>query len=135
MVANISDAQLDDKKILLALLDIIDFSQDREVYTEQFFQNCQKQAFLDIFNKMPFDKRQHITGLLGKEENEERKRDLLLQYISEKEYIDSLKSVSQAAFTKLIETLTPTLSTEQLTKLQLFFQEIPMQKASIFSSK
>ncbi|MHB8598394.1 MAG: hypothetical protein ACYDER_16445 [Ktedonobacteraceae bacterium] len=114
--------QQDPKDILIEILNIIGYEDEKESYADEFIQNCEKQALLDALKALPKERQETLRQKLAMATDQEQQKLLLKEYITSLEYTEILKKVAQNAFIELIDELMPTLSQEQITILQKYMQ-------------
>ena len=110
--------QQDPKDILVEVLNIIGYEDDKEVYVDDFIQNCEKQALLDALDALPKEKQETLRQKMAMTPDQEQQKVLIKEFITPSEYTETLKKVAQNAFVELMNELMPTLSHKQMTKLQ-----------------
>lgn len=114
----------DPKEIIVNVLDIIDYQDDKPKYATEFIDLCEKQALLDALQSLPKEKQADFKQKMSWAKDQDRVKDIIKEYITAEQYTDALKKASQTAFTKFIETLLPELTDGQKDKLQAYLQSI-----------
>lgn len=111
------------KKILLKILETIDYSDDREKFADEFIKNVHLQSLLDLISTLPTDKQEEIKTKLSANANDSNKiTSLVSTYFSQQQMQDALETSAKKAVTKYIETIDHTLSTIQRQQLADTFQ-------------
>ena len=115
----------DAKTILLKILDIISYSEDREKFTAEFFQTVSLQALLDLFNTLPQDKKdQFQQKIQGIENDAVQMQEELKKYFTQNQIEQTIETSARNAVTEYIKTIEPTLSDPQKQNLTNYFSEI-----------
>lgn len=121
----------DPKTILLRILDIIGYSEDKEKYATEFLQNVSLQTFLDLYNTLPQDKKDQIQQqIISAGNNPQAVRDLLKNYFTESQIEDVIQNASKNAVTEYMKAIDPTLSETQRTSIVNFAKELNQNNAS-----
>ena len=120
----------DPKDIILNILTIIGFTDDKEAAADEFIQNCEKQALLDILVALPVEKQDALKRQLAGVKDQDQQKAIIAEYVSSEQYQESLQKASATAFEGLIEEVIPTLSKEQTDKLQSYFTSFTKPVAS-----
>ena len=115
----------DPKQILLRILEIIGYSEDKDKFATEFLQNVSFQALLDLFNTLPQDKKDQIQQQITNANNDISKvQQALSQFFTEDQISKSIENSSKNAVEEYIKTIEPTLSQEQKQNLANYFNEI-----------
>lgn len=114
----------DPKEIIIKILEIIDFEEDKEEYAKKFIQVCEEQAILELLKGMSDEKREELAGRVTEENTDKENSKILKEYFSEKDYSQALESASERVFRDYLDTIEPTLSPEQKEKLEKFLDSI-----------
>lgn len=114
----------DPRKIIVEVLSIIGYEDDKEAYAAEFIDLTEKQALLVCLQELPPDKQEAFKKQMSQATEEEHVKEVIKQYVSAEEYTEALKSASQDAFTKFIETLIPELDDEQRDQLQKYLHTV-----------
>jgi|SRR3989338_7160455 len=115
----------DPKTILLRILDIIGYSEDREKFATEFLQNVSLQTLKDLLNILPQDKKDKIQQqIIGAGNNPQALRDILKSYFTESQIEDGVQNASKNAVTEYMKTIDSTLSETQRTGIVNFAKEL-----------
>jgi hypothetical protein len=114
----------DPKEILLNVLTIIDYKDDKETFANQFLQLCMQRALVDIVEALPQDQQKTIQEEVTPDKKPEEVQQILQRYFSQEQYLQQLQLSTQALFQDYIQTITPTLSDDQKQKLQQYLTSI-----------
>jgi hypothetical protein len=108
------------KQLIIQILNIIGYEKDKEKFAEEYWNICIENVIFKLISNFDDNKKielQNKISLLKQNDNIEK---LLLEYFSEDEYKEAVKTESQTMFVEYINTLLPTLNEEQVKKLQEF---------------
>ncbi len=106
--------------LIIEVLNIIGYTDDKQKFANDFIDSCRKQTFLELLSNLPSEEQQALNQQL--ESGEDSKTSLLLnEQFSREEYNQALKKVIEGAFKEYLETIKPHLSKDQLQELQVFF--------------
>ena len=125
--------QTNPKQILLQTLDIIEYQNDKNAFSDEFMVLCQQEAFAKILEDLPEDKRkQFASKLINKEKlSNEKAKELIEQYFSKEHLLQTLQEATNNQFHNFIEEIEPTLSTEQIDKLEQYFETLRNNNSSL----
>src|SRR5690348_8721689 len=110
--------QRDPRDILIEVLTIISFQDDKEAYADRFIQNCEKQALLNVLSTLSEEKKQDFKQKMVGVTDQERAKQIITEYVIPEQYNNTLKKTAETTFRAFIEVILPTLSKEQVDKLQ-----------------
>lgn len=125
----------DPKQILIKILEIIGYSEDKDKFATEFLQNVSLQSLLDLFNTLAQDKKDQMQKDVSLAGNDPQKlQEILKNYFSQEQIDTALQNSSKNAITEYIKTIEPTLSDVQKQSLANYFNEItknnPLQMPS-----
>mgnify|MGYP001582613593 CR=1 FL=1 len=116
--------------ILLKILDVIDYGDNKHAFIDEFIKNVQLQSLLDLISTLPTDKQEEIKTKLSTNVNDADKvASTLGAYFTQSQMQDALEVASKNAITKYIETINGTLSVSQKQELANAFQELQTASA------
>ena len=118
------------KDNLLETLTIIGYTDDRDKFAEEFLNLCQQQAFLNLIQKLPKDKREELEKELSQGNSSQKLQEIIRKYFSIKKYTEALEEVTEKAFMGYIEKVLPILSASQKNNLQKFLSSLASAKTS-----
>ena len=116
--------QQNPKTLIIEVLTLIGYEENKEAYATAFIQNCEKQALLDLLTALPQEKQSELKQRLGGVTDLAQQKVILFEYITLEQYTTALQNASQTAFEGLMEEILPTLSTEQADRLQAYLQSL-----------
>ena len=115
----------DPKAILLRILDIIGYSEDKEKFATEFFQNVSLQALLDLLNTLPQDKKDQLQQKIASLGSDAAKvQGELKAYFTDSQLEQAIENSAQNAVTEYMKAIDPTLSDSQKQNLANYFSEI-----------
>ncbi|MBI2613617.1 MAG: hypothetical protein HYW62_02500 [Candidatus Levybacteria bacterium] len=116
---------MNNHNILLKILEIIGYSDDKDAFVDEFLKNVQMQSVIDLIQSLPQDKQSEIKEKLAQIQNDQNKAsDLLKAYFTEEQIQEALKNSSKKAMEEYIKAINPTLSSAQKNNLITFSQQI-----------
>ncbi len=108
------------KDIILKMLDIIGYREDKEVFANEFLKNVYLQSVQDLIKALPQEQQGIKDKIVAAKTPEELDKIVKVSFSSED--IDKALSLSsQNSMSEWIKTVIPTLSLEQKQKLQEYF--------------
>lgn len=113
------------KNILLKILEIIGYSDNKEIFADEFLKNIQAQSVIDLIQSLPQDKQSQIKKQLLTNPNDPNKvADVLKLYFNNEQIQEALKNASKTAMEEYIEAISPTLSSTQKNNLVTLSQQL-----------
>ncbi len=112
------------KDIIVAVLTIIGYEDDKDAYADEFIKNCEKQAIADAIKALPERKQEELKQRLFWTHVQEKAKAIIVAYVTPEQYREAIQKAAQTAFQRLIEEIIPTLSNEQADKLQSYLQSL-----------
>lgn len=109
--------QQDPKQILLQVLTIIDYADEKEAFAEEFLQICHEQAMADLLTSLTEEQKKVL----------QRTTDIqttLAQIIPSEQLNKALKEATKIQFQDYLKTIKPSLSQVQKDKLNTFFSSL-----------
>ena len=111
----------DPKTILLRILDIIGYSEDKDKFATEFLQNVSLQALLDLFNTLPQDKKDQLQQKIVSVGNDTAKIQVELKvYFTPSQMEQAIEGSAKNAVTEYVKAIDPTLSETQRTNIANF---------------
>jgi len=111
--------------LLLKILKVIDYNEDKEAFISEFIKNVRLQSLLDLISTLPTDKQEEIKAKLTSNANDAVKvTSTISAYFTQSQMQDALETASKDAITKYVETINHTLSVSQKQELANTFQEL-----------
>ncbi len=115
----------DSRAILLRILEIIGYSEDKEKFATEFLQNVSLQALLNLFNTLSQDKKDQLQQKMQSIGNDAVKmQEELKTYFTQEQLEQAIENSAKNAVTEYIKTIEPTLSDSQKQNLANYFNEI-----------
>jgi len=122
------------KQILMHILTIIDYQEDKDAYAAQFIHLCEQQALFEVLKTLPEPKQHGLAQKMRRVTTQQRVNEMLFEFITPEVYSQVLSSVSQKVFSDLLQVLLQDMSADQKMKLQSYTQLLASQLQHIKSS-
>lgn len=109
----------DPKQIILQVLEIIGYEDDKDKYANDFLSLCLQKAFVSLTQDFPQDKQDQLTqrmSLISADKIE----GLLLEYFPKEKFETAVKEASRSTFEDYLKTIIPTLNDDQKNKLEQY---------------
>lgn len=107
------------KQIILQVLEIIGYEDDKEKYANDFLSLCLQKALVSLSQELSQEKQDELTQRLSLTKPEDMEK-LLLEFFSQEKYEEVVKTASQSLFEEYLQTIIPTLNEEQKNKLEQY---------------
>jgi hypothetical protein len=121
----------DYKEILLKILEVISFTDDKEAFMKEFINNVSLQAFVDLVQTLPQDKQEELKkAFAAAGENAQKINDIVKNYFSEEQINNALENAAKNGVTEWMKAVDPTLSDPQRQKLVDLSQQFAPPVAS-----
>src|SRR5689334_22081310 len=114
--------QQNPRDIILQVLIIIGYEDDKEVWANKFLANCEQQALINVLNRFSQGKKDELIQKMAGVTDQQKRKAIISQYIIPQEYTQALIRTSGTAFEEFIDEIMPILSEEQTIKLQTYLQ-------------
>lgn len=108
------------KKFLKEVLDIVDYTDDKDMFIMEFSRLFIEQALKDYLNLLPEEQKNLLQKQLTQEKDPLKLQSLLEPHMKTNEYQNLMQQNWEKLFQSYLETITPNLSQEQKTKLDIF---------------
>ncbi len=121
---------MNDKDILLNILEAIDYTDDKEAFIKEFIELTQIQAVNDLVNALPPEQKEAVKAeLAANKDNPQKASDVLKSRFTDEQMQEALEKSSGYAMLEWMNAINPTLSDEQRQKLINLSKELlpPMQ--------
>lgn len=112
------------KDVLLKILEIIEYTEDKDNFTDAFLKNIYLQSVSDLASNFTQDKELEVKSKLSQVDSPERLEEILRTHFTGEEINEALKTSSYNAIQEYIKTIDPTLSNEQKQSLRNYFQTL-----------
>lgn len=124
--------QSDPKAILLKVLTIIGYQNDKEKFTAEFLSLCFKKAFIACVENLPQDIKNTVKKRLAEAgENPQKLQEILMEYVSTEKYDEILFSQSLDTFIEYIQIVIPTLKEETKKELGIYLKSISINPPDV----
>ena len=113
------------KTILWAVLEIINFQDNKEEFADEFLKNCAKQALINLYNELPQEKKEELNNLQQENLDPQNLVSRIEEIVGTQTYQDSVKKATETAFTEYLNVVNPTLTASQKEQLESYLQTLP----------
>ncbi len=111
------------KEIILKVLEIIGYQDDKEKFANDFLGLILQKSINNLAEKLPQDKLDQFRQRVSLT-SPEKFENLIKDYFSQDELNDSVKTVSENMFKEYLEEISPTLSDGQRENLQNYLKSL-----------
>lgn len=120
------------KVILLKVLIIIGYQNDKEKFIGEFLSLCFKKAFIKCVEDLPQNLKITIKKRLANVGEDPRKlQEILTEYVSEEKYDEILFSQSLDTFIEYLQAVIPTLKENQKKELGIYLKSIAINPPDV----
>src|SRR5438876_454902 len=105
------------KKNMMDILNIIGYENDKGAYADNFFKSCIALAIANLAKLLPEGKQKELAEE-HLDENAESISKLVQKYWTDEDYNKAVEEATKENFTDFINTVSATLSEEQIKNLQ-----------------
>lgn len=109
----------DPKQIILQVLEIIGYEDDKEKFANKFLSLCLQKALVNLTQELPQDKQDQLTQRMSLTAPDQM-QNLLSQYFPKEKFETAVKEASRSTFEEYLKTIIPTLNEEQRSKLEIY---------------
>lgn len=109
----------DPKQIILQVLEIIGYEEDKDKYANDFLALCLQKAFVNLTQELPQDKQDQLRQRISLTQPEKTEA-LLLEYFQKDKFEAAVKEASASTFEDYLKTIIPTLNDDQKNKLEAY---------------
>jgi hypothetical protein len=110
-------------EILRKVLEIINYTEDKEYFIQKFLENCHKMALQQLIQNLPEEKKAKIEEL----SNSPQSPEIISQFrelLAESNYQNDLEKTTTALFSEFLEAIFPTLSDDQKKELNTYLTSL-----------
>lgn len=125
--------QQDVKEIILEILNIIGFEDDKRACADEFIQNSKAKALLDLLTALPKEKQEQFKSQIAGVTDLHQQQTIIASYVTPEQYQEALQKASTTAFQGLLEAVIPTLSNDQADKLRSYLQSLSSLAPTVHS--
>lgn len=109
------------KEILLKLLEVIGYKDDKDAFVSEFERNIHLQSIADLVRSLPLERQEEVKQKLNQDpDSPEKGAAILKSYFSEPQILDALESAAKNSLTKYIQAIRLTLTDLQRENLKKF---------------
>ncbi|MDD3661900.1 MAG: hypothetical protein PHG63_02430 [Candidatus Dojkabacteria bacterium] len=107
------------REIILMVLDIIEYADNKELFAAEFLKAIEMKAFLDLVASIPEEKRSDFSALLSNPEPDMQElSSLLKQNFTSSEIDTAVMRAGKSIMEGYLEHIMPTLSDQQKSDLE-----------------
>lgn len=112
------------KQTIIKILDIIDFSEDKDNFAAKFIEQIKLQSIIDMTNSLSENRKKELKAKISSDPNDAAKVSKILKaYFSDDLLSKSLEDTANSAIADWLKTLSGTLSNQQRENLSKFTKE------------
>lgn len=108
------------KQIIIDILDIIGYENDKDKYAENFLSVCFGQAISNLTSTLSPEKQTEFKEKIVALKSEPELYNTLIEYFPKQEYEKAIQDASKATLGDYISSITPMLTLEQNNKLEQY---------------
>lgn len=112
------------KDIIIQILDIAGYGENKEEFADQLLSLCQQQTFVDLIKKLPVEKQAFLEKSNSLQPNPQQLDQFIKENYTEGEILEALKKATQNTIQAYLQTISPHLSDTQKKNLQTFVQAL-----------
>lgn len=112
------------RELFLQVLEIIGYSDDREEFTNKFFQLCEQQTIVNLLKSLPQDKQDTLQAESAKQTDPDPNNLLLKKYFTQEQVATNLQEATRETFNSYLQTVIPTLNNKQKTDLETYLKSL-----------
>ncbi len=110
------------KQVILKILDIIEFSEDREKFADGFLTLIYKNALGDCLSSLPEDTQKLLAQRLSDQNIDPQIfSDTIMHYVKRAQFRKSLEKCAKATMDGYIKAILPTISEDQKKQIEDYF--------------
>jgi hypothetical protein len=115
----------DPRAIILKILDIIEYPENKEEFVNQFIIVCKKQAVTDLISNLSPEKQEQLKNSLSTQNKDEEIALIFKDFFSDSDYEHALEKATENTLRKLLESILPDLSSDQRKILKELISSLP----------
>lgn len=108
----------DPRSFLSRILEIIEYTGDREKFVEDFLINIKLEAIINVINNKYPDKKDIFKQSIKELKTPEQVKEFIANNISEDDYVKEIEEVTPKAMNEYFRAIEPTLNDQQRVNLQ-----------------
>lgn len=112
---------------IVKVLEIIGYKGDKQKFVNQFIENSQKQAVIDLVDTLPADKQAQLKQQLSTASENQIPDNILQNYFTKDQYLEALTKATKVSFGSFLETIQSSLTESQTENLQAFLAPLAKQ--------
>lgn len=110
--------------ILTKVLTIINYTDDKDKFIDEFIKMCQAKTFTELFNGLPAEKQETLKSELTPSPAPEKVEEIFLKYFTKEDYQKVFLANLQQQFQEYLQSIFSTLSQEQIKELDEYFRTL-----------
>jgi hypothetical protein len=118
------------KRTILAILEVIDYQDDKEKFIKQFIHNTHAQTLIDLLKSLPTKKQVILKEQLKNHANDQEKQtEIIRSEFNEQQIQQAFENAVKNAITEWMEAINYSLSEEQKKKLIQLAEDLQGNKS------
>lgn len=111
------------RDLILELLTLVDYKDDKESFTDEFLENLKREAMLNSINRLPQEEADELKKQIQTSANEDEKLKLLRNKISKDIFQEEFNNLTVQKTKEFFEEPIKNLPEDKKTDLQKIFRE------------
>lgn len=113
----------DSRSILMQILTIIDFRENKKQFVDRFINLCLQQTFVELLDTAPVEVKSELNKII-QQPDKQKSVDFLLKYFKPDQFNQKLQKVTSELFRDYITSITPTLTTNKQKQLSFYIASL-----------
>jgi len=122
---------MDERKILLQVLTIIEYQGDKNAFIATFFTFLYLQTIEDLLDTLDPESRKELEQIIRNPSDEHALLSEINTYLSHEDFDKRLEHVTTTQFADYLETIYPTLSPQKQEQLTMYLSTLPKPQQTI----
>lgn len=111
------------RSILMQILTIIDFRENKKQFVDRFINLCLQQTFVELLSVAPAQVKTELNEVIQQSDMQKRV-DFFLKYFQSDQFNQKLEHVTAELFQDYITSITPTLTTNKQNQLSFYLSTL-----------
>lgn len=112
------------KDIIIQILDIAGYGENKEDFADQLLSLCQQQASVDLIKSLPEERQTLLEKTLSQQPNPQIIEQVLKDNFTEDAIFQALKKATENIIKDYLQTIAPHLSDPQKKDVQTYIQSL-----------
>ena len=112
------------KDILIRVLTIINYQEDKDKFANDFLDLCLKKALVDMMESLPEEKKTEVRARFSANITPEEAAKVMQIYFTPQQYMQNLQNATQYLFQDYLKNIMPSLSEAQKAELQQYLTSL-----------